>query len=262
MGSITNTTAFFIIGAFMMMFLGFSNTAVAQDSIEEETTISSCGAANVTREQIEYIRNVVAQTAVSRGAASNFVPMQAHVVRRSDAKGGISQLELNIALSYLNYHFAKAGISFYWAAAPKYIDNSDFYNYNETDTDMDGADSEATLSGATTESKNAINVFFMNSITLAGGLVAGGYAYFPNNTMKSNRVMMTNGDAITYHNGTFAHEMGHYFGLLHTHEGTEHGATSGNAENVSRTGEHANCSNTGDLICDRSEERRVGKECW
>lgn len=50
--------------------------------------------------------------------------------------------------------------------------------------------------------------------------------------------------------GTFAHEVGHAFGLLHPGQGDRCGSGPGDNENVPRTGPDANCEYTGDCLCD------------
>jgi hypothetical protein len=54
--------------------------------------------------------------------------------------------------------------------------------------------------------------------------------------------------------GTLVHEIGHFLNLLHTHEGTSDGNQSPSAENVPRFGPNANCSNSGDYICDTNAD--------
>lgn len=177
---------------------------------------------------------------------TTYIPIRAFIVRQSDGTGGLSKENLNKSLSYLNYHYADASIVYFYCDVT-YIDNTAYYNYNSTQEDALCSPYEV---------NDAINVFFVNDITV-GTFGACGYAYRPTTSQNYTlRVLMDNECAYTYDNGTYPHEMGHFFNLLHTHQGTEGGPTSANAENVPRTGPQANCDTNGDLICDTEADPR------
>ena len=204
----------------------------------------------VSHQDFIYLKDVVAHRTPNRNP-STCVAIQAHIFTQNNQTGGTPLFSLNYTLSCLNYYFAPVGVSFYWAAAPNYIANSDLYNYSLQNN------SELDLVTSTTESIQAINIYFLNTISDATGAQFAGYAYTPNgNNAGNNRIFVTNNSLMASSHGTVVHEMGHYFGLLHTHNNTENGATSSLAENVTRTGTHANCQTSGDLICDTDADPR------
>src|SRR5690606_20078994 len=84
--------------------------------------------------------------------------------------------------------------------------------------------------------ENTINIYFVNQIlsTKEGNIC--GYTYYPTNNI--DHVFMAKN--CVSGGTTLIHELGHFFGLYHTHE------SQFGAELVSG----ANCSKAGDLICD------------
>lgn len=213
-----------------------------------------CGTPPPTPHQYAYTRDVVANIDVTalRNAGTTCVAIQPHVVRMSDGSGGITQTQLNIGLSFLNAFYYDAGIEFYWKAAPDFANNTDYYTYNTTAGD---ADTEAGMIALFTTATDAVNVYYANAMTTSSGAICG-YAYYPNNSAGSNTIFMVNSCTYGAPNGTFAHEFGHYFNLMHTHEGTENGNADPQAENVPRTGPQANCGTDGDLLCDTQADPR------
>lgn len=217
------------------------------NSVSSQSTVA-CGS-EVSSLEYRQIRDVLSHRGIARNG-NVCVALQAHIVTKSDMNGGTTTIALNYALSALNAHFKEAGISFYWAGAPQYIVNTDLYDFGGHSGDLGGPDFEGTLASATTESYSAINIFFLNSITKPQGNQVSGYTYLPvNDSPDRNRIFVTNG-ALFSANGTMVHEMGHYFGLLHTHHHTDEGPSALGSEHVARTGAMSNCSNSGDLICD------------
>ncbi|HEX2616509.1 MAG TPA: M43 family zinc metalloprotease, partial [Flavobacteriales bacterium] len=207
-----------------------------------------CGTRPPTPSQYAYARDVVSQIDVQqlRNAGTTCIPLQAHIVRRTNGTGGLSMQDLNIGLSYLNHYYLPAGIEFFWKGSPDVANNDDYFDFDQTAPD---SDVENTLVGLFTTATNAVNVYFVDSVTTSTGFVAGGYAYFPANVASSNRMVIRNDQLVGWPTGVFIHEMGHYLNLFHTFEGTSAGPASANAENVPRSGVQANCSSRGDLLC-------------
>ena len=99
-----------------------------------------------------------------------------------------------------------------------------------------------------------INIYFVNSINKDSIFPLGGLAYVSN---KTGYVMMTNG-ATNSVSTTLSHELGHIFGLRHTH----------GPSNDVRTKElvnGSNCTSEGDLLCDTPADpylwNRVNQNC-
>ena len=182
-----------------------------------------------------------------------YIPVRPHIIRKNDKTGGLSLFDLNNSLAICNKFYINAGqgIQFYIAGTePNYIDDSTFYEFNSGKKDASGKTMEERIT-AKYAIKNAVNVYFANSL-LADGKSLAGYAYFPTREASSNTCVMLNGQ--TNDNSTFAHEFGHYFNLYHTFQGNND--TIPERELVSRlqveNGKRkpANCDLKGDLFCD------------
>ena len=155
------------------------------------------------------------------------VPVQIHVVRKSDGTGGVDFETIIQELDLANDLFAEANIEFYVSRKVNYIDNSAFYDLNKQD--------EGKLAGPN-DVAGALNLYYTNTI-FSGSNQLAGFTYYPGSNM--DRVFIS---GLAAGNGsTLAHEFGHYFGLLHTH-----GMNGIGAEAVAGN----NCSDAGDLICD------------
>lgn len=148
----------------------------------------------------------------------------AHIVRKNNGTGGINESLVLNEIERANQAFAAAGISFEICTF-SYINSNKFYNLTKYD--------EARLLDYNIE--NTINVYFVNQINTNDGKICG-YTYYP--TKNLDNVFLTN--SCVPQGTTLIHELGHFFGLYHTHE------LQFGAELVSG----ANCKKAGDLICD------------
>jgi hypothetical protein len=110
-----------------------------------------------------------------------------------------------------------------------YINDDDLYNY--------GASSAEETALGTYGVANIANIYFTNMTAYCG------YAYFPGGP---DMIVMSN--SCSTNGSTLAHEIGHYFGLYHTHE------TSFGLEYVNGS----NCSTAGDKICDTPADPTLG----
>lgn len=230
----------------LLLILLFPLTLFAQ----EATNHLDCGMDSPTEEQIRYTLEVVAKQIIPRNGGTTCIPLKAYSVRKSDGTEGVTTAQLNKALIKLNRAFLSAGIEFYWADFPQYANNDDYFTCSFQAPD---SDTETGLRALFKVATDAINIYYVNSIRFADGNRYAGYSKFPVNNVASNMIVMTYiaiGDVDT-------HEMGHYFNLYHTHQGTEKGNTDPYAENVARVGSQSNCTVSGDLLCDTPADPRA-----
>ncbi len=170
-----------------------------------------------------------------------YVPIRPHIVGNTDGTGRLNLGTLNDGLARVNRDYLTQNLQFYFCGTqPNYINNTTYYNYNSNDENNLASGNQV---------NDAINLFFVNSITIPttnGNFQAGGYAYYPSLGTFSNRVFLVNAQTT---DGSWQHEFGHYFSLIHTFE-FSNDATISEREMVARAGTGANCSTKGDQLCD------------
>ena len=181
-----------------------------------------------TQSQIDYLTQ-------TRSARENWngpemiisLPVQHHIVRETNGTGGLDPNDIPIIMGIMNTYYANANISFFDCGTINYIDNSSYYNFDQSQ--------ESAVCGAN-DVANVINIYYFNSVGNGSSSYCG-YAYFPGGP---DRIIMNNACALN--GSTLTHELGHYLSLYHTHQGS----TGSNPELVNGS----NCTTAGDQLCD------------
>ncbi len=153
------------------------------------------------------------------------VPVQIHIVRRSDGTGGISEATIwNEFENWVKPYYTAANLDFVYCNATNFINSDAYYNLS--------GDAEGDAMSADFNVADVLNIYFVNDPDGACG-----WARFTSH-LPVDYIVIANGCADNQ--STLAHEIGHYFDLFHTHEtafGTE-------------CPDGSNCGSAGDLLCD------------
>lgn len=157
------------------------------------------------------------------------VPVKIHIIRKSDGTGGLSLQKFQAELDSVNYFYLRSGIQFELCGQVNYINQSEYKTLNMPE--------EEDLLVQSTESPRSVNIYFADTLLLNGKRICG-YSYLP---MGPNCIFIDN--TCVNSGNTLAHELGHYFSLLHTH-GQSNSTLTDELVNGS------NCSVAGDYICD------------
>lgn len=162
---------------------------------------------------------------VNRSGGLIVIPVQVHLIRETNGNSVLTLQDIQNELDSVNTFYTNAGLVFYECQAAEMIDNSAYYDYLST------TDQNYFLTNHYVN--DVINLYFANTVSTSNGPVCG-YAFFPGGP---DAAFLAASCAVN--GSTLAHELGHYFGLLHTHGGSNDELADG-----------SNCATEGDLICD------------
>lgn len=171
-----------------------------------------------------------------------YIPLAIHICRQGDGTGGFTLEQLAIAMTDLNQVFDQVGIKFFQYGDVIYIDSDHFFTIPNNQASRDELLQQNVV-------PNTINVYFTNLIGLCG------QATFPVDPPPQGVLMNNTCAGIPTNPSTFAHEIGHFLALLHTHE-TAFGIECPNG---------SNCKTAGDRLCDTPAdpnlENHVNSDC-
>lgn len=144
------------------------------------------------------------------------IPIVHHISRAADGSQPlVSTTDIQLAMAKLNAAYLPSGLQFYTHEI-RFIDRDDWHQGWDSSVDW------LTLNDYTVS--NALNVFHLNSVS------GNGRANFP---YRQRDYVFVRASRLQY--TTLIHEIGHYFGLLHTYSSSRQGP---------------DCVTSGDLICD------------
>lgn len=192
---------------------------------------------SMTKEEHQRYHDYKASFAKMRVSASTdsliYVPLTIYVITKNDGTGGESQTKILQDILILNQNFKSTNLRFYVCGTLKYINSTAYYNHIDSLT--------SSLVPSSYNVSGTINVIYHKSIYLNGFGYAGGFTYFPGGDM---RIHMSQESS----KHTLAHEMGHFWGLPHTFQGSDSDDPA--IKELVTRGTGANCATAGDGICD------------
>ncbi len=231
----------FFSGAFL--FFSVSNA---------QTNLEACGTVT-NSETLQYLNSIKPELnkfeqaflqlkSVANKSQAKFVnaiPVKAHVIRSSDGTGGICESDLYSAFSNLNTVYADAFMSFFLCEGINYINEDDLCHLNKGD--------ETNL----IERYNVpglINIYFTDEILGESDDTLCGYT---DNTGRNDVIVLKN--SCVTNNSSLAHEMGHFFSLIHTHGPDNNTLTTEFVDG-------SNCDTDGDGICDTPADPKLSSK--
>lgn len=151
-----------------------------------------------------------------------------HIVLDQLGNTGITENEIQASIDELNVYFEPICVSFELCA----FDTITNWQFDVLDDDEEYQDLLVKY-----HKQNRINLFFVTETQIpnACGFAALGGIQI----LRNFGIVVEKGDCVAPNSKTIPHEMGHYFGLVHTFEG-----------NGVELVDQSNCETTGDLICD------------
>jgi len=210
------------------IFLVFLTLTFFETRVTLSQHVEECGT-TIDKRTINTIRTILSKQISKNSFLDSVVPIQIHLVGYSDSTGILDSTEILTELERVNQYYAAAGMYFTNCNSINYI-YSDEYAEFEQITDEIICD--------IVDFPNVLNLYFVPLLSKDSDgqtLSLCGYTYL---TGERNRVLIANQCASN--GSTLAHEIGHYFSLLHTHD------TTNGIETVARVG----CNHLGDGFCD------------
>ena len=171
----------------------------------------------------------------SKTQTINSIPIKAHVIRNSNGTGGICISDLNNAIASLNSLYADAYMEFFLCDGINYIDKDALCHFKKGD--------EKSL----IESNNVsglINIYFADYVETNLEESICGYAI---NEGRNDVIVMKN--SCVTNSTSLAHEIGHFFSLMHTH--------GPNDTTTTELVDGSNCDTDGDGICDTPADPKL-----
>ena len=219
----------------LSIILSFSYSTFSQNELEP-----SCGT-NTSKQFIDYYNSIkhqidgfkqdFAQKKSGKNKkpkeTANYIPIKAHVIRDLDKSHGLSEASINDAITNLNEIYAEAFMTFYLYNDINYIDSNQLLHFKKGN--------EKSLIEANYVS-NTINIYFIDFIENYSGESICGYT-----EEKNNIIIMKSSCAVN--ESSLAHEIGHFFSLVHTQGISNNGQTTEFVDG-------SNCDTNGDGICD------------
>lgn len=204
------------------------------EQTEGEATRMGCGTLPTTESLLHSER--IFELAKSNSALTNrsvtTFSLQFHVIRSSNGTGGTTQAIIDQKINQLNQAYSSSNIQFERCEDIIFNDNDAWH--------IPWAVSDPANYAINYNVPNVINVFI--PISMGGPCCLDcteGLATYPDNNASTADYVSVGLEAFENKPEVFIHEMGHFFGLYHTHESSFFGIEDIN-----------NCSNTGDRCCD------------
>ncbi|GEM_PF-2237858 len=170
-------------------------------------------------------------TAKVKMGISAFIVKNTSTVAASGTVTDITIQDLYNSLDEVNRAYALSDVEFYFCGAPRLLDGKGIYSYSDAKDALN----------ARKHIPNTINIFYIDDI---GGQVfdrnfIAGISTFPWTGKPTDRFIIMKKE-FSKDGPVLAHELGHFLGLLHTHE------PALGLEFVNGT----NCRQAGDQVCD------------
>ncbi len=174
----------------------------------------------------------------SRSNERRSIGITMHIVEEVAGASNIDITKLYDEVDAVNRFFLNTGLEFFLCGAPRTLQGKTIYTKAESDRELNARE----------HVPNTINIFYVDEIgdqqisQFACGIsIFPWWADAPDRSILMQKGCSTNGAVL-------AHEIGHFFGLYHTHASL-HGFELVNG---------SNCTEAGDMICDTPADPNLG----
>ena len=211
------------------------------------------------RKRLEQNKKAIRTSLESRDDEWLFIPIEFHIVTKSDGSGGIDENQILDELAHMNKNYGVFKMKFYLASDFNYIKSNSLYS------DPGGTFGVSKIKVNKKKFPNAVNLFLVNDIGSGSGpgQVLGYYT-------PALDVVVIRKSQFGVSAQTASHELGHFFSLQHPFYGWEEDpydpAKHGNPLTVLKTStgvviefmNKTNCDVAADLLCDTPPDYNFG----
>jgi hypothetical protein len=214
--------------AILSLFFGSSlacehHNQVQQRNLELQARMPSCGTISPTEEERAAMRATTAAWTDRRGpsvrqSTLNYtVPVYVHVMAANLTTGVVNSTQIDTMIAFANSAFQKSGVPFYLNLTGTDV------TYNETYFNCQTATERNYKAALKKGGSDTVNLYLCD--LCPGSPCQMGFASYPTkNSILDGVVLMRPGSGILVASDdsvhtTLVHELGHWFGLLHTFDG-------------------------------------------
>ncbi len=168
------------------------------------------------------------------------VPVKIHIVRRSNGTGGLALANALADIAQANNLYSAVNFNFYQCGTVNYINSNTYFNGITYSTSASSTEHQMANAHKVSD---ALNVFYCPNTSPSTS-----WSSFPSYLGTNGKDWIIMKNTHSNNSSTFSHEVGHWFDLYHTHQGSE---------NVTRNSSSScyNCPTAGDLLCDTPADR-------
>ncbi len=194
----------------------------------------------------QYLQSIQNENQSSSRDGTFNLPVQFHLLRRTNGTGGATAAQVAQELQWANNEYSALEVEFFQCSPARDINDDTYFNTTfqfEWDDYCGQTNAEYLIAGQNNVD-DVINIYYVNT----DGWNWSCFPYQRSAHCKDWIIM----DIDDIGNATLlAHELGHYFNLLHTFDGYGDGETE-NEEHITRnsSNECYNCPTYGDYLCD------------
>jgi len=191
-----------------------------------------------------------------------YIPTTFHIVRKTDGTKGVSLQAVLNQLCVLNTQYEESNIVFYLKnKTVNYINSTLLY-----EDPGSSANTNKIIEAKLGPGKNSVNIFITENADTnngLGGTVLGYYDPFQD-------ILVMRQSEVSNATETLTHEAGHFFSLMHTHNGwdqeswtaADHGIPLNSPNSpgglVAELADGSNCGFSGDFLCDTPADYNLG----